>query len=329
MRVPIYLLFVLCASLILSLGFGAVPIPVETILHELIYGSMSAPGTDGVVLWNIRLPRTLFAICTGAGLALVGLAMQTITRNALADPYILGVSSGAGAGAACAIVLGIFSMMGAYAVSFGAFLGALIATSLVILLVGRSSSPMRLVLIGMGISALFSAATLLVIYSAKHEAQVRSAMFYLMGSLSGIQWGDLPIAGALTLLLFLFLWFLRHDLDLLLLGEDEAKQMGLSVKHMQLLVVLASSLTIAVLVAKGGVIGFVGLVIPHIARIFVGPKHGTLTAASALLGALAMLWADVFSRTLFRPEELPIGVLTAGLGAPIFLWIICKRYGDR
>ena len=329
MRIHIVLVLALLASLILSLGFGAVPIPADTILRELSFGGMQSADASSVVLWNIRMPRTLFAVCTGAGLSLVGLAMQTITRNALADPYILGVSSGAGAGAACAIVLGIFSFLDGYAVSFGAFLGALLATTLVVLLVGKSSSPMRLVLIGMSRSALFSAATLLIIYSAKHEAQVRSAMFYLMGSLSGIQWGDLPIAAALTGLLFLFLWLLRHDLDLILLGEDEAKQMGISVKQMQLLVVLVSSLAIAVLVAKGGVIGFIGLVIPHIARIFVGPKHGALTLASALLGALAMLWADVFSRTLFRPEELPIGVLTAGLGAPIFLWIICRRYGDR
>ena len=320
----------LLASIILSVGFGSVPIPAREILtqvHQFLTSGQLADNNLSTIIFAIRLPRTLFAVVCGIGLSLVGLIMQTITRNYLADPYILGVSSGASTGAVCAIIMGWFGFLGAYNVSFGAFIGAAVATALVLLLLGNSSSPVKLVLIGMGISAVFAAVTMLIIYSAKHEAQVRSAMFWLLGSLSGIQWTDLPAAVIMTVILILFVWFLRHDFDLILLGENEARQMGLPVKKMQFLVVIMASLAVAVFVAKAGVIGFIGLIIPHLARVLVGPRHGVLVVFSSLIGALVLLWSDVLSRSLFSPEEIPIGVLTSLLGAPLFIWIICKRYG--
>ncbi|WP_288321992.1 iron ABC transporter permease [uncultured Selenomonas sp.] len=321
MKTILVLALLLAVSMVLSLGFGSVSIPPERIVQTLMSGSPDTAGTNGMVLYTIRMPRTLFAVCAGAGLSLAGLLLQTITRNELADPYVLGVSSGASTGAVCAIIWGAFAFLGAYAVPFSALLGATVATVLAVFFVGRSSNPTKLVLIGMGMSALFSALTMLVIYSANHEAQVRSAMFWLLGSLSGIAWGDLPLAAIVCLGIFTFLQLVRHELDILLLGESEAHALGISVKKLQLAAVAA-------LVAKAGIIGFVGLIVPHIARILSGVKHGRLTVVCTLLGGCVLLWADVLSRTLFRPEELPIGVLTACLGAPLFIWIICRRYGD-
>lgn len=328
----IILLCFLLISAVISLVTGAVQLSWPAVWHEswsFLTLGQHADVTAGTILFTIRLPRTLLCILTGMGLALVGLLMQTITRNDLADPYILGVSSGASTGAVAAIILGWFSFLGAYSVTAGAFLGAVLATGLSVCFVGRSSSPVKLILIGTGISALFSSLTMLIIYSAKHEAMVRSAMFWLLGSLSGIQWGDLPVSCMAVVLLFLFIWQLRHELDLLLLGENEAEQMGLSVKQMQLLVVIVSSFAISVLVAKVGVIGFVGLIVPHLARILTGARHSDLLPLSALLGALVLLWGDILSRYIFRPEEVPIGVLTACIGAPVFIWMITKRYGDE
>ncbi len=303
----IFLLLALMVSAVISLVTGAVPLSWTSIWNEtvsLLTAGQPGDSTAGTILFTIRLPRTLLCMLTGMGLALVGLLMQTITRNDLADPYILGVSS-------------------------GAFLGAMLATGLSICFVGRSSSPVKLILIGTGISVLFSSLTMLIIYSAKHEAMVRSAMFWLLGSLSGVQWGDLPVSLTAIVLLFIFIWQLRHELDLLLLGKNEAEQLGLSVKQMQLLVVVVSSFAISVLVAKVGVIGFVGLIVPHLARILTGAKHSDLMPLSALLGAIVLLWGDILSRYIFRPEEVPIGVLTACIGAPVFIWMITKRYGDE
>lgn len=331
-RIKFFILFIfLTFSIVISLGFGSIDIPSSLVLKEILTflqtGHMHS-ATHETILLSIRLPRTLFAVISGAGLAMVGLAMQTITRNSLADPYILGVSSGASAGAVCAIILGWFSSLGQLNVSTGAFLGAALSTALVIILVGRSSNPVKLILIGMGTSAFFSALTMMVIYSARHEAQVRSAMFWLLGSLSAIQWLDLISAAPVTIFLGIFLWFFRHDFDLLLLGAEEAGLLGLSVKQLQLLVITAASLCVAVLVTKAGLIGFIGLISPHLARILVGPLHSRLIIFSSLTGSIILLWGDVLSRSIFRPEEVPIGILTACIGAPLFIWIICKRYGD-
>ena len=169
-------------------------------------------------------------------------------------------------------------------------------------------------------TGIFSALTMMIIYGAKHEAQVRSAMFWLLGSFSGIQWKDLPVSAIIVVLFCLFIYIYKQDLDVLLLGNQEAANMGLSVKTLQLSIVITSSIVIATLVSKVGVVGFIGLIIPHLARIAGGPKHQNT------LGSIVMIWSDVLSRTLYSPEEIPIGVLTSLLGAPLFIWIIMKRY---
>lgn len=324
------LLAALLISMVLAVALGSVAVAPEVILQELaaFFAGTPQDASAAMILFDIRAPRILFAALGGALLALTGLLMQTVSQNYLADPYILGVSSGASTGAVLCLVSGAAQMFAPYGVYAGAFLGATVATAIVVRLAGNSGSPVKLVLMGMGISALFSAFTMLAIYGAKDEAQVRSAMFWLMGSLTGIQWSMVPIAALMLLLTMLFIWLLRHELDLILLGRNEAKHLGMPVQRMQQMIVLVSSMAVAVVVALAGIIGFVGLVVPHIARVLGDSRHGVMLWFTALIGALVMVWADAAARSLFRPEELPIGILTAVLGAPVFMWIISRKYKE-
>ena len=319
---------ILCISLVIALQFGAKFISLDQIISALmsmIDANTTASMTDTIIT-DIRLPRLIYSVLTGIGLSLVGLLMQTVTRNALADPYVLGVSSGASTGAVFAIIMGGLPFLGQYNTPIFAALGAALSIILVLLCVGKSNSPVKLILIGMGMTGVFSALTMMIIYGAKHEAQVRSAMFWLLGSFAGIQWSDLPLTAIIITLFMLYIYTFNQDLDVLLLGNHEAAQMGLSVKQLQLSIVVISSIVIATLVSKVGVVGFIGLIIPHLARIIGGPKHKHTLLFSALIGSIVMIWSDVLSRALYSPEEIPIGVLTSLLGAPLFIWIIMNRY---
>ena len=320
----------LAVSMGLAVGMGSVSIPPDTIIREISAFALGEPmdASASMIVFDIRAPRIIFAAIGGALLALTGLLMQTVSQNYLADPYILGVSSGASTGAVLCLVTGAAQMFAPYGVYVGAFMGAAVATAIVVRLAGSSGSPVKLVLMGMGISALFSAFTMLAIYGAKDEAQVRSAMFWLMGSLTGIQWSMVPVGAAMLFLTMLFIWLMRHELDLILLGRNEARHLGMPVQRVQQMIVLISSLAVAVVVALSGIIGFVGLVVPHIARSLGDSRHAVMLWFTALVGALVMVWADAAARTLFRPEELPIGILTASLGAPVFMWIISRKYKD-
>ena len=322
------LCLILCISLVTALQFGSKFVPLNQIISALmsmIDVNTTASMTDTIIT-DIRLPRLIYSVLTGIGLSLVGLLMQTVTRNALADPYVLGVSSGASTGAVFAIIMGGLPFLGQYNTPIFAALGAALSIILVLLCVGKSNSPVKLILIGMGMTGVFSAITMMIIYGAKHEAQVRSAMFWLLGSFAGIQWSDLPLTAIIVILFMLYIYMFNQDLDVLLLGNHEAAQMGLSVKQLQLSIVVISSIVIATLVSKVGVVGFIGLIIPHLARIIGGPKHKHTLLFSALIGSIVMIWSDVLSRALYSPEEIPIGVLTSLLGAPLFIWIIMNRY---
>ena len=322
------LCLILCISLVTALQFGAKFISLDQIISALL--SMidvnATASMTNTIITDIRLPRLIYSVLTGIGLSLVGLLMQTVTRNALADPYVLGVSSGASTGAVFAIIMGGLPFLGQYNTPIFAALGAALSIILVLLCVGKSNSPVKLILIGMGMTGVFSALTMMIIYGAKHEAQVRSAMFWLLGSFAGIQWSDLPLTAIIITLFMLYIYTFNQDLDVLLLGNHEAAQMGLSVKQLQLSIVVISSIVIATLVSKVGVVGFIGLIIPHLARIIGGPKHKYTLLFSALIGSIVMIWSDVLSRALYSPEEIPIGVLTSLLGAPLFIWIIMNRY---
>ena len=319
------LCLILCISLVTALQFGSKFVPLDQIISALmpmIDANTTASMTDTIIT-DIRLPRLIYSVLTGIGLSLVGLLMQTVTRNALADPYVLGVSSGASTGAVFAIIMGGLPFLGQYNTPIFAALGAALSIILVLLCVGKSNSPVKLILIGMGMTGVFSAITMMIIYGAKHEAQVRSAMFWLLGSFAGIQWNDLPLTAIIITLFMLYIYMFNQDLDVLLLGNHEAAQMGLSVKQLQLSIVVISSIVIATLVSKVGVVGFIGLIIPHLARIIGGPKHKHTLLFSALIGSIVMIWSDVLSRALYSPEEIPIGVLTSLLGAPYHIY---RRY---
>lgn len=322
------LCLILCISLVTALQFGAKFISLDQIISALL--SMidvnATASMTNTIITDIRLPRLIYSVLTGIGLSLVGLLMQTVTRNALADPYVLGVSSGASTGAVFAIIMGGLPFLGQYNTPIFAALGAALSIILVLLCVGKSNSPVKLILIGMGMTGVFSALTMMIIYGAKHEAQVRSAMFWLLGSFAGIQWSDLPLTAIIITLFMLYIYTFNQDLDVLLLGNHEAAQMGLSIKQLQLSIVVISSIVIATLVSKVGVVGFIGLIIPHLARIIGGPKHKHTLLFSTLIGSIVMIWSDVLSRALYSPEEIPIGVLTSLLGAPLFIWIIMNRY---
>ena len=233
---------ILCISLVTALQFGSTFIPLDQIIQALM--SMADPNAKATmtdtIITDIRLPRLIYSVLTGIGLSLVGLLMQTVTRNALADPYVLGVSSGASTGAVFAIIMGGLPLLGAYNTPVFAALGAALSIILVLLCVGKSNSPVKLILIGMGMTGIFSALTMMIIYGAKHEAQVRSAMFWLLGSFAGIQWGDLPLTTIIVALFMLYIYLFNQDLDVLLLGNHEAAQMGLSVKQLQLSIVIIS-----------------------------------------------------------------------------------------
>lgn len=322
------LCLILCISLVTALQFGAKFISLDQIISALMsmIDANTTASVTNTIITDIRLPRLIYSVLTGIGLSLVGLLMQTVTRNALADPYVLGVSSGASTGAVFAIIMGGLPFLGQYNTPIFAALGAALSIILVLLCVGKSNSPVKLILIGMGMTGVFSALTMMIIYGAKHEAQVRSAMFWLLGSFAGIQWSDLPLTAIIVILFMLYIYMFNQDLDVLLLGNHEAAQMGLSVKQLQLSIVIISSVVIATLVSKVGVVGFIGLIIPHLARIIGGPKHKHTLLFSALIGSIVMIWSDVLSRALYSPEEIPIGVLTSLLEAPLFIWIIMNRY---
>lgn len=328
-----FLNILLFLSCIIALSFGSLNIPLNnfiTIIQYYFTNMTLDPqlSSNATIIFDIRLPRILFTILTGIGLSLVGLLLQTVTQNELSDPYILGVSSGASTGAVGAIVFGWLSFLAPYNITFSAFFGAILSTAIVLFLVGNNSNPSKLVLMGVGISALFSALTMIIIYSAKYEGQVRSAMFWLLGNLSGIQWQDLFISSIFIVLFWLIIYFFRYELDLLALGQQSAQYLGMNVKTFHLSIIIISSAIIALLVAQVGVIGFIGLIIPHIARLFFGSNHQKLILFTPILGAVVMVWADLISRIAVAPEELPIGVLTSLIGAPLFIWIIHSKYDN-
>ncbi len=325
------LILLLAAVLFVSLFFGSVNMDASSVLQILrsaLTGAVSEDRNSWNVIIRIRLPRVLLTAAAGAVLSISGILMQTITRNPLAEPFVLGVSSGASAGAAGAIVFGWFSFLSIGGTFFCAFIGSFLAIALVLLLQGRSASPVRLVLTGMGVSSFFQAATTLIVYSARNEAQSRSAMFWLTGSFSGASWNDFRAALWALILLLIFCLIIGKELDLLLLGQAAAAQTGLSVRRLQLAVILAASAAVAVIVSQSGVIGFIGLIVPHIMRRFAGIRHRSLLLCSALGGAAFLTAADTIARTVFAPQEVPIGIMTSFVGAPIFIFMIKRIYHE-
>ncbi|HGU9818845.1 iron ABC transporter permease [Enterobacter chuandaensis] len=305
-------------------GFGALHLPV----------SLLWSGSDEALrqIWlTIRLPRVLLALVIGGSLALAGCVMQGLFRNPLADPGLLGISSGAALAVALWVVIPIAlpALMMLYAPMLAAFLGALAATVMIFLLSQqRNSSLSRLLLVGIAINALCGAAVGVLSWLS-NDAQLRQLSLWGMGSLGQAQWSTLLAVTSLMVPAVLAIWRLAGPLNLLQLGEEEAHYLGVDVATVQRILLLCSALLVAAAVAVSGVIGFVGLVVPHLMRMWLGADHRAVVPGSVLAGALLLLVADTLARTLAAPAEIPVGLLTSLLGAPWFLWLIFRRGGTH
>lgn len=280
-----------------------------------------------IIIWQIRVPRVLLAAVVGAGLAIAGAAIQALVRNSIAEPYILGISSGATVGATAVIILGAFSFLGIFALSVSAFLGSLLAILLVFFLarVGGKISVFRLLLAGMAVSFILSAISNFILMMAKQEGGIKAVMYWMLGSLAGAKWSNIIIPTAIFIVVFALLWLHYRHLNLLLLGEEAAVTLGVNIQQFRLQLILLVSLLTGVLVAVSGSIGFVGLIIPHIVRIIVGSNYKYVIPISALLGGIFLVWADAIARILIAPEEMPIGIITAFCGGPFFIWLLRRN----
>lgn len=316
----------LVASIILAVTFGPADIaPTEvwqTIAHHLGLGAESPVGRlRDAIIWELRLPRVLVAAGVGAGLALCGAVMQALTRNPLADPYLLGLSSGASLGAVAFLLAGAALYM-----PIGAFLGAAAAMLLTLAMTRLlgGATPSRAILAGIAISSLAAAATSFLIFWSATGDSYREILSWLMGSLSGSVWSDAAIVIAATLLIGLPVLVSGRSLDAFVFGDAAAASLGVDVGRLRWLLLAATALLTGVLVSIGGAIGFVGLIVPHIVRLVTGSRHRLLLPISMLVGATFMIWTDTAARSLFAPRELPVGIITALIGAPIFLLVLLR-----
>jgi iron complex transport system permease protein len=327
-------LALLLAAVLAGVAIGETAIEPQVVLQVLANklwhaGYVLDPIDEGVV-WNYRLTRALVAAACGAGLATCGVILQSLLRNPLADPYLLGISAGASTGAVLVALMGVGG--GLVSLSAGAFVGAMAAFALVILLArasGSSSGTGQIILAGIAGSQLFNALTAYLITKSASSEQARGILFWLLGNLSGVRWPSVWLAVPVALLgLAVCLWH-RRALDAFTFGSDSAASLGIPVRRVQIVLVGCAALVTAVMVSIVGSIGFVGLVIPHAVRLLLGTGHSRLLPASALGGALFLIAADVLSRTLIKGQVIPVGVVTALVGAPVFALILIGRRNAR
>ncbi|WP_116246799.1 iron ABC transporter permease [Nocardiopsis sp. FIRDI 009] len=280
------------------------------------------PLRDGIV-WNLRMPRTLLAAVCGAGLALCGAVMQSLLRNPLADPFVLGVSSGASTGAVAVIVLGWGA--GAVSLSAGAFVGALLSFGMVVLLSHSLGATMdRVVLSGVAAMQLFSALTSFTVLTSADAETTRGVLFWLLGSLSGAGWTDVALCSLVLAGVLLVCLAHTTTLDAFAFGEEAAAHLGVRVARARLVLLCATALLTAALVSAAGAIGFVGLVLPHAARALTGSGHARLLPVTALTGAVFLVWVDTVARTALEPQEIPVGVVTSLIGVPAFVAVLYR-----
>ena len=326
---------VLIAAMALALTVGAAGIPLSRLPAALgLSGAATDPITtrDQLVLWSIRMPRILTAAIVGSLLAAAGALMQGLFRNPLADPALVGVSSGGAFGAAASIVF-LEHVLGPhlrglqeYLLAFAAFAGSLVTTILLYRIASRSgrTSIALFLLAGLAIAAIANAGLGVLVFVAD-DRQLRDITFWMLGSLSGANWPKAASTASVLLIALLVLQRLAGRLDLLVLGETEAYHSGVDVERLKRVTIVLVSAMAGVAVAVAGVVGFVGIVVPHLLRLVIGPSHRLLLPASACLGAVMLLIADTVARTIVAPAEMPIGILTAAIGAPFVLAILLRQ----
>jgi iron complex transport system permease protein len=319
-------------GLVLSIGVAVTLGPADVslvnvrdvILNHLGLADIPVRLSDDAIVWQERLPRALVAAASGAGLGICGVILQSLLRNPLADPYVLGVSSGASTGAVVIGVLGVGG--GAIGLSGGAFIGALVAFGLVLLLARFvSGGTATVILAGVASTQLFSALTSLVVFAFADSDETRGVMFWLLGSLEGMRWDDVAVSAAVVCAGAIVCLLHARPLDALAFGEDLASSLGVDVRRVRAVLLVTTAVLTAALVSIAGAIGFVGLVLPHAARLVVG----RVVPATIVMGALFMVWVDAISRVAFGPTPLPVGVGTALIGVPVFIALLMRRAKRR
>ncbi|OZC76945.1 sugar ABC transporter substrate-binding protein [Rhodococcus sp. 06-418-5] len=325
-------LLVLVAVSVIALMLGTAHVPWREVCHiawaEITGGTIA---TDDVPNYRIivdsRVPRVLLAILIGSGLSAVGLVVQAMVRNALADPYVLGISSGASVGATSVVLFGTFGALGIYALSTAAFVGALAATLLVYLMARSAAGlvPLRLVLTGTALGYGFSAITTVLVFLAPYGDGARSVMFWLLGSLSAATWQMVPLAAVVTVVGLVIIAACARRLNALSMGDEVSAALGLDASKFRMLLFVVAAAMTGCFVSICGAIGFVGLVVPHVARMLVGADHRRLIVVTPVLGSVFLVSADLLARTLVPPQELPLGAITAAVGVPVFVLLMRRR----
>lgn len=331
------LFFAVIVSLLIAVTIGTTDISASDVYKVIVYKAFRSPeladfgkGATHDIIWFIRLPRLVLAIAVGAGLSICGTVMQAVVKNPMAGPYTLGISSGASLGATLAILLGIGQSWGSNYIGIVAFIGALSASILVMMIanIGSRSNTVKLLLGGLAISAIFSAFSSFIVYYANDKEGIQTITYWLMGSLAGAKWETLGAIYFVVIGGSLFFMSQFRVLNLMLLGDDVSITLGTNLYRFRKLYMVISSLMIGMVVFSSGIIGFVGLIIPHFVRMFVGSDHRKIMPLVLLVGALFMIWADVLTRVIIPYTELPIGILVSMIGAPTFIYLLLKKsYG--
>ncbi len=336
LTVVILLLIALIFSLLFAVTIGSTSIPFSDVYHVIFYKLFGigdpvwGSGKIHDVVWFIRLPRLILAAAIGMGLSICGVVMQAVVKNPLAEPYVLGISSGASLGATLSIMLGVGTLFGPNYIGVMACLGAFLISIGVVAIanIGGRATSVKLLLAGMALSSLCGAFSSFIVYFSNDQEGMKTVSYWMMGSLSGASWENNIIVVPLSILGVLFFWTQYRKLNLMLLGDESAMTLGTDLHPWRNLYLLVASLIIGFAVYCAGVIGFVGLVIPHIVRMFFGTDHKKLIPMCAIVGAIFLIWADVLCRIIIEGMELPIGVLTSMIGAPCFIYLMVrKRYG--
>lgn len=328
----------LVVSVTLAVMIGPISISPSTVWSVIFHHSLPrelgpeqswSPSSDYIV-WELRLPRVLLSATVGAGLAVVGTALQALVRNPLADPYVFGITSGASVGATIVLVLGI-TTLGDYSLSVAAFCGALAAFALVLLLArsGGSLSPTRLILAGLAVAYTMSSLTSFLVFTEANDGNqgaALSVLFWILGGFGAARWSQILLPVGAVVFGTVLLMVQARPLNALLVGDESAATLGVDIRRFRWQLFTLCSLLTGVMVAVSGGIGFVGLMVPHAVRMLVGADHRRVLPVSMLLGAVFLLWADVAARTLFAPAEMPIGIITSLVGAPFFMLLLRSRH---
>jgi iron complex transport system permease protein len=323
----------LVASMSIAVSVGAIGIPIQTVwgvlVNKLLPGVVTPDWSAGreAIVWDIRFPRAILACCVGAGLAIVGASLQSVTRNPLADPHLLGISAGGAFGAILALLhTGMF--LGLLTVPLMAFLGALGATMLVLAVsqFAVATSADRLILAGVAVSFIVMSLANVLIFLGDPRA-THTVVFWMLGGLGLAQWSQLIYPLAVLVLCGVYLWLNASSLNAMTIGDETASTLGIPVARFRLTVFVVGALITGVMVAFSGIIGFVGLMVPHIVRLLVGGDYRRVLPVAAIFGAIFLLWADILARTVMAPDDIPIGIVTGLIGGIFFVWLLRRRIG--